>query len=404
MAKMVKPCGRVGTWALEAERAEAQEHERAAADSSAASPTFFAGEPMESFPSLNETVAKPKKKKGVPLTLSEFTTGIYVGHGGARREHTFDSKGLTHEEMLLLPTGPRERTADEIEHSRRGGGFRSYGYGGDAPPLRVNAVSLRDSDHDQPSRADEVDNWTSAKKPFAMDRRRQDRSGFLCSSKADDVDNWSTGKKSVAPLSRHSGFGSGFRDSFGSGMHSGRWGRENVPLPRNGERERPRFGLDLPKGDSESQLEPSRSRPSPFSGARPREEVLAEKGLDWRTIEIDIEMKKVGGFTNSSSSRPSSAQSSRPGSSGSQASEGGASRPKPKVNPFGDAKPREVLLEEKGLDWMKIDQELEHRGIDRLSFVDRYLITLLVKIQLSLCSVYYLLLRYYWLIISRFMA
>ncbi|WZZ36202.1 hypothetical protein YC2023_019603 [Brassica napus] len=36
-----------------------------------------------------------------------------------------------------------------------------------------------------------------------------------------------------------------------------------------------------------------------------------------------------------------------------------------KVNPFGDAKPREVLLEEQGKDWRKMDMELEHRRVDR---------------------------------------
>jgi hypothetical protein len=35
------------------------------------------------------------------------------------------------------------------------------------------------------------------------------------------------------------------------------------------------------------------------------------------------------------------------------------------VNPFGDAKPREVVLQEKGKDWRKIDLELEHRSVNR---------------------------------------
>ncbi|XP_020580127.1 eukaryotic translation initiation factor 4B1-like [Phalaenopsis equestris] len=356
MATMSKPWSRVGAWALETERAEAEEPALTDADSYTKT--------MESFPTLNEAAASgefskhKKKKKGISFTLSEFATGTYVGPGGAHRGPTCESKGLTAGEMLLLPTGPRERTADEIEHSRFRGGFRSYGYGGDAPPRRVNDLPHRASDRDQTSRADEVDNWASVKKPFPMDLSRQARSGSLGTSKADEVDDWSAGKKAFAPLSGHSG--------FGSGMHSDHLGRGNASLSRNGERERPRLVLDPPKRDSESQPEPApapaRSRSNPFAAARPREEVLAEKGLDWRKMESEIEMKKA----NSYSSRSSSSQSSRPGSSDSKASEeGGVVKPRHKVNPFGDAKPREVLLEEKGMDWRKIDQELEHRGIDR---------------------------------------
>ncbi|KAG9160575.1 hypothetical protein Leryth_020727 [Lithospermum erythrorhizon] len=117
------------------------------------------------------------------------------------------------------------------------------------------------------------------------------------------------------------------------------------------------------------------NKPNPFGAARPREEVLTEKGVDWKKLDEEIEVKKVGGI-----SRPNSSQSSRPGSSQSVRSDGAvllqnqpqegavdvpAVKPKPKVNPFGDAKPREVLLAEKGLDWRKIDLELEHKRIDR---------------------------------------
>jgi hypothetical protein len=108
------------------------------------------------------------------------------------------------------------------------------------------------------------------------------------------------------------------------------------------------------------------SKPSPFGAARPREQVLAEKGLDWKKLDSDIEAKK------GQTSRPSSAQSSRPSSAQSNRSESSALnnvenvvKPRPKVNPFGDAKPREVLLEEQGKDWRKIDSELEHRRVDR---------------------------------------
>ena len=133
---------------------------------------------------------------------------------------------------------------------------------------------------------------------------------------------------------------------------------------REGDRERPRLVLDPKKGEVVGS-EPARSnRPNPFGAARPREEILAEKGLDWKKLDSEIEAKKTSRPTSSHSSRPSSAQSSR--------SEGpiiqsldGAAKPRPKVNPFGDAKPREVLLEERGKDWRKIDRELEHRGVDR---------------------------------------
>ncbi|ERM98884.1 hypothetical protein AMTR_s00114p00018640 [Amborella trichopoda] len=104
--------------------------------------------------------------------------------------------------------------------------------------------------------------------------------------------------------------------------------------------------------------EPVRARPSPFGVARPREEVLAEKGVDWRKMETEIEVKKVG---SQSGSRPGSSQSSRPGSPGADT----GVRLRARVNPFGDAKPREVLLQEQGKDWRKMDFELEHRGVGR---------------------------------------
>ncbi|PKA55491.1 hypothetical protein AXF42_Ash006693 [Apostasia shenzhenica] len=389
--EMSKPWGGAGAWALEAERAEAEDREGAAASNlSSGGTTFLAGDPAQSFPSLKDANTKPKKKKGVSLTLSEFNTGAYVGPGGAaRRDPVFEPKGLTHDEMLRLPTGPRERTAEELERSRLGGGFRSYGYGhgggdGAAPPRRRYDLGMDDeprrgapgprtSDLDQFSRADEVENWAATKKSFTptMDSSRQERYGSLGSggsSKADEVDSWSSGKKSIAPPSKYSSLGSGFRDSLGSGPVSDRWvrGSDSGSLPSNGERERPRLVLDPPKGDSGLQPEIGRSRPSPFGAARPREEVLAEKGLDWRKMETVVDIKKNTRPTSSQSSRPSSAHSSRPGSPVSQVSgEGGAPKPRTKANPFGDAKPREVLLEEKGMDWRKIDQELDHRRVDR---------------------------------------
>ncbi|KAG1363351.1 eukaryotic translation initiation factor 4B1 [Cocos nucifera] len=400
---MSKAWSGVGAWALDAERAEVEEREQAAAEAASSSAAGAAGivlanEPAQSFPSLKEAAAtKPKKKKPVAIPLSQFATS-YTG-GGGRGESLFEPRGLTPEEMLRLPTGPRERSQEELEYGRLGGGFRNYGGGsrggfsgrrsddGDGswsgagggrrsygdfdeeprrgPPARVSDLDLR-------SRADEVDSWAAGKKSFApapMVSGRSDRYSSLgsgSSTRADEVDNWAAGKKPLPP--GYPSFGSGFRDSR-SPSDSDRWGRTGGgPLPNN--KERPRLIFEPRKEDMGAPSEPVRTRPSPFGDARPREDVLAEKGVDWKKIDSEIDSKKTSRPTSSHSSRPSSAQSSRPGSSGSQAAAAaaaadGAPKPRPKVNPFGDAKPREVLLQERGKDWRKIDLELEHRSVDR---------------------------------------
>ncbi|CAA2970143.1 eukaryotic translation initiation factor 4B1 [Olea europaea subsp. europaea] len=61
------------------------------------------------------------------------------------------------------------------------------------------------------------------------------------------------------------------------------------------------------------------SKSNPFGAARPREEVLAEKGLDWKKMDMEIEVKKQQHSV--SSSRPTSSRSSRPGSTHSSRSE-----------------------------------------------------------------------------------
>ncbi|XP_050374154.1 eukaryotic translation initiation factor 4B2-like [Argentina anserina] len=375
---MSKPWGVIGAWAAEAERAEAEELAAAQAAES------------QSFPSLKEAVtAKPKKKK-TTLSLSEFTLGSAYSSAAP----TSGSTRLTPDEMLRLPTGPKERTPEEMQYGSRG--FSSYGrpgpnpgrgrdrddsdgswgggggggrrpYGGfdddrRGPPSRA-------SDLDLPSRADEVDNWASAKKPLqSFDSGRQNRyggggggaigGGF---SRADEVDNWGAGKRPVQQPARSSTFGSGFRDS---GPEPDRWAR-GVPVS-GGERERPRLVLDPRKDVNDPAVQVVKSnKPSPFGAARPREEILAEKGLDWKKLDSDIEAKKTSRPSSGHSSRPTSAQSSRSEGVGVHGTDN-VVKPRPKVNPFGDAKPREVLLEEQGKDWRKIDQQFEHRVIDRI--------------------------------------
>uniref|UniRef100_A0A0E0K1X4 Eukaryotic translation initiation factor 4B1 n=1 Tax=Oryza punctata TaxID=4537 RepID=A0A0E0K1X4_ORYPU len=377
--------GGAGAWALDAERAEEEERENAAAPPEPPAPA--AG-----FPSLREAAAgaaagKSKKKKGTTLSLSEFTT--YGAAGRRPAAAAAEPKGLTPQEMMMLPTGPRERSAEELDRSRLGGGFRSYGSGerrGGFDDDGRRGGPGRDADLDMPSRADESGNWSLNKKSFApspADSGARSRYGSLggggaaaASSfgRADDDGDWSRGKKPMPMPSRYPSLGSGgggFRDSPTS-TDSDRWSRAAPPPSHNGERERPRLVLDPPKRDASATPTPPpaeapRSRPSPFGAARPREDILAEKGLDWRKMETEID-HKTSRPTSSQSSRPGSAHSSRPGSPGSQTSAVGseaALRARPKVNPFGDAKPREVVLQEKGKDWRKIDLELEHRRIDR---------------------------------------
>ncbi|ONK77171.1 uncharacterized protein A4U43_C02F3830 [Asparagus officinalis] len=237
-----------------------------------------------------------------------------------------------------------------------------------------------------PLRADKADNWAVGEKASSFGQgpgRQDDRYGSLgsgSSSKADEVDSWFSNKKPVvsgppAP-SRHSGFGSGFRESAAGSSDSDRWvrggggggGGGGMMMSNVGDRdvrERPRLVLDPPKGETSTEMSKT-TRASPFGAARPREEVLAEKGVDWKKMESEIEVKKTSRPTSPHSSRPSSAQSSRPGSSGSQVAGGdGGAKIRAKVNPFGDARPREVLLEEKGRDWRKMDSQLEQRRVDR---------------------------------------
>ncbi|CAH2038016.1 unnamed protein product [Thlaspi arvense] len=396
---MSKPWGGIGAWADEAERADEEQAAEATATAADA----------QSFPSLKEA-ATTKSKKKKKMTLSEFTKGAYAAPGAG------SSVGLTREQILQLPTGPRQRSEDEMQTGRLGGGFSSYGRSS-GPPGRMSRDrddsdgswggggggagrrgyggfdddqrgSSRVSDFPQVSRADEVDDWGKGKKSLpSFDQGRQGRYGAPGGggsfggggggsygggegggggfSKADGVDNWAAGK-SQSSLAKSSTFGSGYRDS---GPETDRWARG--VSSGGAHEERRRLVLEPRKaetGASDTPTAVKTSKPSPFGAARPREQVLAEKGLDWKKLDSEIEAKKG----SSQTSRPSSAHSSRPSSAQSSRSESLAlnnaenvAKPRPKVNPFGDAKPREVLLEEQGKDWRKMDSELEHRRVDR---------------------------------------
>lgn len=447
---MSNPWG-IGAWAAEAERAEAEEMEAAAAAAAAAAPP-------EAYPTLGESQAvKPKKKKQQQtFSISEFTYGKSVSHGSKSRSSS-DSRGLTTEEMMMLPTGPRDRSGEEDQRGGLGGAFRDYrggtdrfdrerdrgSFGGGYERDREAGGFLRDRERDEPSRADDSSNWSSSKKTsFSGGGYDGERRGSrmadrdLPPSRADEVDNWGLVKKSL-PLAPADARSSGRRETFDEGRqhfradegnnwasskktlppppgqdaaygHSradeadnwssskrtlaagrdsyvqdmsadagGRWGRRQgnlqqqtmeeqqrrrlVLAPRSGPRSpSPPPGLRIDAADASDALPPPgpRPKPNPFGSARPREDVLADRGPDLQRPENEYDVKEQD-------SRPSSSHSGRPDTPEVSAESVVRPRPRPKVNPFGNAKPREVLLQERGKDWRKLDFDLEHRGVDR---------------------------------------
>lgn len=101
------PWGNIGAWAAEAEREEQEEREEAAkAAAEAATRGFSGGGDSQSYPSLKDSVISASKqtKKKTKMTLQEFNLQNAYGSGMASTQ-----RGLTPEEMLRLPTGPKDR-------------------------------------------------------------------------------------------------------------------------------------------------------------------------------------------------------------------------------------------------------------------------------------------------------
>ena len=213
-------------------------------------------------------------------------------------------------------------------------------------------------------------------------------------SRADEVDNWGKGKKfvpSAAPPNRGAsgGFDATYREA---GVVGDRWGRKE-PMARDSEQprasERPRLKLaprsvpvDSPPrpevngekegGEVEQQGSPAqkpKARFNPFGAARPREEILAEKGQDYRKIDADMDVprERFGRPGSSHSNRPGSSHStrlgSRPGTPGGVSSRPGTPEvPRPKPSPFGEARPRDInLVEARGKDSQTLNVDLERQ-------------------------------------------
>lgn len=311
MAATVSPWAKPGAWALEAEQQEEKVQQQQ-------SNSGIPGEPLADFPSLAAAAAKPKKKKGQTLSLAEFTAAKPTQTTYQRPEKP---QGLTTQELLALPTGPRERSAEELERDRGriGGGFKSYGSNGSESSnsrwgsSRVSDEPRRNGGFNRekesgPSRADETDDWGAAKKSTVgnngFDRRERERGGggfFNSQSRADDSDNWGASKAFVPPTEGRRSNGGERKVGFASsgGADAENWLR--MKKEESTGTERPRLNLQprtLPvsEGKQEGPVTPSKpaSRGSnPFGEARPREDVLAAKGQDPRKIDEQLEAMKT---------------------------------------------------------------------------------------------------------------
>ncbi|CAI9764345.1 unnamed protein product [Fraxinus pennsylvanica] len=329
---MASVWGKPGAWALDSEENEADllhQHKQDSIDGH----SMGSADEASDFPSLAAAAATKtkKKKKGQTVSLQEFTS--YSAN-----------KGPTPDVLLNLPTAPRQRSAEELDRNQLGGGFKSYGSSYDRP-ARVEQHRRQgsfggDSNRDfAPSRADETDNWAAGKKSIVNDgfdgRRRGDRGGFFSDSqnRADESDNWGS-KKTCMPteprrFEKRGGFGF---ESNNGGADSDSWARKREEGRRIGGafdslRDR-KGGFELNSPDSETWgrkreegTEVSASRPrlnlkprtlpvgegqksengnvvkpkgnNPFGEARPREEVLKEKGQDLKEIKEKLESTKI---------------------------------------------------------------------------------------------------------------
>ncbi|XP_030517901.1 eukaryotic translation initiation factor 4B3 [Rhodamnia argentea] len=367
MAAIVSPWAtKPGAWSLDSEENEDELLQQQKSD--AASGGSAAAAPLADFPSLAAAAAtKPKKKKGQTISLAEFST--YK----AAAPKFEPSKGLTREDLLALPTGPRERSAEELDRSRLGGGFKSYGsgrYGSndsgeDSQNSRWGSSRVSDDSWRQggfnreaskeilPSRADETDDWSATKKSAVGNGfERRERGGFFGSqSKADESDSWVSNKSSEQrPFSgevgrERRGFNrGGFESSNGGGADADRWGRRKEDEGSFGS------GTDADKW-----------------GKRREEEGSFGSGADadkWSKRKED-----EGSF---GSSRPRLVLQPRKLAVGDGAGSGSGVVAKPKASsPFGEARPREEVLKEKGQDWKEIDEKLDTMKIKEVETGDK---------------------------------
>jgi hypothetical protein len=212
-----------------------------------------------------------------------------------------------------------------------GGGFGSGGFGS-----RMDNRERDGGEDEGPSRADAVDDWGSNRRFTPSSSARTSGSGSFDDrpsrgfggrrdedfsegpSRADAESRW--GNKFM-PASTGGGYeerGRGFADRSRD-LDKDNWSRHASGSTSPAPTSRPRLNLqprtkpppvlDIPpeaklpeKAEAEPEPEPAplpagppRPKANPFGAARPREEVLKEKGRDWIKEDIALERKKEAG-------------------------------------------------------------------------------------------------------------
>ncbi|KAL8115726.1 hypothetical protein AgCh_022283 [Apium graveolens] len=301
------------SWALDAE-----EHEQELIQQHKSEDVADVAAPLSDFPSLAAVATtKAKKKKPQTMKLAEFST-----YDATKFRENKDV------DVMNLPKGPRERSAEELEMNK---GFRSWGSersdrGSRDEPRRGGGFRDRESKEFTVSRADETDNWGAKKGSgggggggFERGERRE-KGGFFenSQSKADESDNWGANKSYVPSERKYERQKVGFESS--GGADSDNWGKKK-------EEEGRKFGA--------------------FDSLRERRGGGFERDESWGKKRED-----VGGV------RPKLNLQPRKVPIGEEVQNGGVVKPKGS-NPFGNARPREEVLKEKGQDWKEVDEKLE---------------------------------------------
>ncbi|XAR72730.1 hypothetical protein NMG60_11019467 [Bertholletia excelsa] len=351
-----------GAWALDSE-----EHESELLQQQPPKPMA----PEADYPSLMAAAAAKTKKKKKPqaMPLSEFTK--------QSQSQPTNSQGLTDVDRAMLPTGPRERTAEELDRSRLGGGFRSFDrnrYGDESSnsrwgSSRVSSDEPRRQNRElAPSRADGADDWGASKKAVSSERRERGRF-FGSDPRADESESWvlnksfvpSEGRRFENPRERRVGFESN------GGADSDNWVKKK-------EEERGKFAANAGGFDS------LRERRGGFdsNGGADSDTWLKKKEEERGKFAanggaFDSLRERRGGFDSNSGADSDNWGKKREEGSGagrprlnlqprtlSVEQNGPVTSVKPKgSNPFGAARPREEVLREKGQDWKEIEEKLE---------------------------------------------